>query len=77
MNKRIATVPTETMNVLMKSDWPGNVAELEGFIERAVILTEGSALHAPLKGAVTGNHLLKLLDNSSRVRVQSVNMYLL
>jgi formate hydrogenlyase transcriptional activator len=24
MNKRIATVPTETMNVLMKSDWPGN-----------------------------------------------------
>jgi formate hydrogenlyase transcriptional activator len=30
MNKRIATVPTETMNVLMKSDWPGNVAELEG-----------------------------------------------
>jgi formate hydrogenlyase transcriptional activator len=48
MNKRIATVPTETMNVLMKSDWPGNVAELEGFIERAVILTEGSTLHAPL-----------------------------
>jgi formate hydrogenlyase transcriptional activator len=48
MNKRIATVPTETMNALMKSDWPGNVAELEGFIERAVILTEGSPLHAPL-----------------------------
>jgi DNA-binding NtrC family response regulator len=48
MNKRIATVPTETMNVLMKSDWPGNVTELEGFIERAVILTEGSTLHAPL-----------------------------
>jgi formate hydrogenlyase transcriptional activator len=46
MNKRIATVPTETMNVLMKSDWPGNVTELEGFVERAVILTEGSTLHA-------------------------------
>jgi formate hydrogenlyase transcriptional activator len=48
MNRRIATVLTETMNVLMKSDWPGNVTELEGFIERAVILTEGSTLHAPL-----------------------------
>jgi formate hydrogenlyase transcriptional activator len=48
MNKRIATVPAEIMNVLMKSDWPGNVTELEGFIERAVILTEGSRLHAPL-----------------------------
>jgi formate hydrogenlyase transcriptional activator len=47
MNKRIATVPTEIMNVLMKSDWPGNVTELEGFIERAVISTEGSKLHAP------------------------------
>jgi formate hydrogenlyase transcriptional activator len=48
MNKRVATVPTEIMNVLMKSDWPGNVTELEGFIERAVILTDGSTLHAPL-----------------------------
>jgi formate hydrogenlyase transcriptional activator len=48
MNKRIVTVPTEIMNVLMKSHWPGNVTELEGFIERAVILTEGSTLHAPL-----------------------------
>jgi formate hydrogenlyase transcriptional activator len=49
MNKRIATVPTETMNALMKSNWPGNIAELEGFIERAVILTEGSTLHAPVR----------------------------
>ena len=48
MNKRITTVPTEIMNALMKSDWPGNVTALEGFIERAVILTDGSTLHAPL-----------------------------
>ena len=41
-------VPTETMNVLMKSDWPGNVSQLESFIERAVILTEGSTLQAAL-----------------------------
>jgi len=48
LNKRIATVPTETMNVLMKADWPGNVTELEDFIQRAVILTEGSTLQASL-----------------------------
>jgi len=48
MNKRITTVPTEIMNALVKSDWPGNVTALEGFIERAVILTDGSTLHAPL-----------------------------
>ena len=46
MNKRITTVPTETLNVLMRHDWPGNVGALEGFIERAVLLTEGPTLHA-------------------------------
>ena len=48
MNKRIVTVPSETMNVLTKSSWPGNVSELESFIERAVILTEGPTLQAAL-----------------------------
>jgi formate hydrogenlyase transcriptional activator len=28
--------------------WPGNIRELENFIERSVILSEGSVLHAPL-----------------------------
>lgn len=45
-NKRITTVPTETLNFLMKHDWPGNVGALEGFIERAVLLTEGTTLQA-------------------------------
>jgi len=61
MNKRIATVPTETMNVLMKSDWPGNVTELEGFIQRAVIC-RGVYAACSTHGAVTGNHLLQLQD---------------
>jgi formate hydrogenlyase transcriptional activator len=46
MDKRITTVPTETLNFLMKHDWPGNVGALEGFIERAVLLTEGTTLQA-------------------------------
>ena len=46
MNKRITTVPTETLNFLTKNDWPGNVGALEGFIERAVLLTEGTTLQA-------------------------------
>jgi transcriptional regulator with GAF, ATPase, and Fis domain len=29
-------------------DWPGNIRELENFIERAVILTRGRSLEAPL-----------------------------
>ena len=48
MNKRIDAVPTETMNALVRYHWPGNIRELENFIERAVILTRGSSLAAPL-----------------------------
>jgi transcriptional regulator with GAF, ATPase, and Fis domain len=48
MNKHIATIPRETMAALCAWPWPGNVRELENFIERAVILTAGSTLRAPL-----------------------------
>jgi len=48
MERGIETVPSETMNTLVNWHWPGNVRELENFIERSVILTEGTALRAPL-----------------------------
>ena len=39
--KKIETIPDETMRALTRWDWPGNIRELENFIERAVILTKG------------------------------------
>jgi PAS domain S-box-containing protein len=48
MNRQIATVSPETMEVLRNWSWPGNVRELENFMERAVILTQGPILRAPL-----------------------------
>jgi formate hydrogenlyase transcriptional activator len=48
MNKPIHLIPEETMAALVAWPWPGNVRELENFIERAVILTPGSTLRAPL-----------------------------
>ena len=48
MGRRIETIPTETMQALVKWRWPGNIRELENFIERSVILTQGSVLRAPL-----------------------------
>jgi formate hydrogenlyase transcriptional activator len=48
LNREIETVPSETMEALINWHWPGNVRELENFIERSVILTDGSALRAPL-----------------------------
>jgi formate hydrogenlyase transcriptional activator len=44
MNKRIETISEETMNALCRQAWPGNIRELQNFIERAVIMTPGSIL---------------------------------
>ncbi|HVH86918.1 MAG TPA: helix-turn-helix domain-containing protein, partial [Terriglobales bacterium] len=61
---------------LIEYDWPGNIRELQNFIERAMILTEGPVLRAPLEdlkssvetGAppttlkqVESSHILKIL----------------
>jgi formate hydrogenlyase transcriptional activator len=48
MQKRIETIPAAVMKGLTAWEWPGNIRELENFIERAVILTRGKALEAPL-----------------------------
>jgi len=48
MNKRIETIPGEAMEVLCRHCWPGNIRELQNFIERAVILTPGSVLQVRL-----------------------------
>lgn len=48
MDRSIESIPRETMDALTNWTWPGNVRELENFIERSVILTEGTALRAPL-----------------------------
>jgi formate hydrogenlyase transcriptional activator len=48
MQKRIDAVPVSVMKGLTAWDWPGNIRELENFVERAVILTRGKSLDAPL-----------------------------
>jgi len=48
MGKTIETIPEETMQALVRWPWPGNIRELENFLERAVILTRGPVLYVPL-----------------------------
>jgi DNA-binding NtrC family response regulator len=48
MDKKIESISPEVMKALTKWDWPGNIRELENFIERSVILSKGPALRAPL-----------------------------
>jgi PAS domain S-box-containing protein len=48
MKKSIRSIPSKTMEMMVRWDWPGNIRELENFVERSVILTPGSVLQAPL-----------------------------
>jgi formate hydrogenlyase transcriptional activator len=49
MGRQIEHIPPETMSALTSYQWPGNIRELQNFIERSVILTSGNALHPPLE----------------------------
>src|SRR5579872_80509 len=48
MQKKIEAISPAVMKGLTAWDWPGNIRELENFIERAVIVTRGRSLEAPL-----------------------------
>jgi transcriptional regulator of acetoin/glycerol metabolism len=52
------------MRALTRWDWPGNIRELENFIERAVILTKGPALRAPLGELEMPEETLPARDSS-------------
>lgn len=49
MQKQIEVIPNSVMSGLQAWDWPGNIRELENFIERAVILTRGETLEPPME----------------------------
>ena len=48
MDKAIGTIPVRAMDALTNAIWPGNIRELENFIERCVILTRGDQLFVPI-----------------------------
>ncbi len=48
LNRKIERIPESVMDALTRYAWPGNIRELQNFVERAVILSEGSSLRPPL-----------------------------
>ena len=75
MGRQIDKIPSDTMRALVSWDWPGNVRELENFIERAVILSSGTSLRAPLAeirhsaGESAGGATLEQVEREHIVRV--------
>jgi formate hydrogenlyase transcriptional activator len=48
MGKQIERVAPETISAFASYEWPGNIRELQNFIERSVILSDGTVLRPPL-----------------------------
>jgi len=73
MGKTIDTIPKKGMQALEAYHWPGNVRELKNFIERAMIVTNGSTLQLPppeSTDAFSGN--VKTLDDLQRQHIYKV-----
>jgi formate hydrogenlyase transcriptional activator len=54
LNKAVAYVPADAMEALVGYSWPGNIRELENFIERAVLLSPGRELRVPVSELKSG-----------------------
>jgi len=80
MSKQISKISQHAMDTLMRYPWPGNIRELQNFIERAVIVTKGDVLQIPPLPTRTTNriepvtlkdverdHILKALEESNWV----------
>jgi formate hydrogenlyase transcriptional activator len=48
MNRNIERIPASVMDAIVRYSWPGNIRELQNFMERAVILSEGQVLRPPM-----------------------------
>jgi formate hydrogenlyase transcriptional activator len=46
--KSVPEIPQHVMQALKGNSWPGKIRELQNFIERALIMTTGSILRAPI-----------------------------
>jgi formate hydrogenlyase transcriptional activator len=80
MGKQIEHILPDAMSALSSYQWPGNIRELQNFIERSVIVSSGNVLHPPLTslksaaaaesiGAITmedaeRDHILKTLEQT-------------
>jgi formate hydrogenlyase transcriptional activator len=76
MGKQIEHIPPDTMSALSSHPWPGNIRELQNFVERSVIVTSGNVLHPPLdslnKAAETESQEATTLEEAERNHIRKV-----
>src|SRR5713101_5075784 len=70
--KSIDHVSDDVMAAIMRYDWPGNIRELQNFIERSVILTNGRELQAPIEELTnqeTHDGVVRTLNDAHRALI--------
>jgi len=83
MNRTFETIPAETLDVLVRYAWPGNIRELENLIERAVIVSPGPVLRVPLgefklpAESTDGNLTLRAAERDHIVRALEATNWVL
>jgi formate hydrogenlyase transcriptional activator len=77
-HRAIDTIPSKTMEALIRYQWPGNIRELQNVIERAVIITKGATLTVALdeltqdagsKASQSGPSLRETLAEMERTQI--------
>jgi formate hydrogenlyase transcriptional activator len=79
LGRHIDTIPSDTMEVLVRYHWPGNIRELQNVLERAVIVSTGAVLRVPVEelrpvpqkrvevqAARVGGDMRSVLDDTER-----------
>jgi formate hydrogenlyase transcriptional activator len=82
LGRHIDTIPSETMEVLVRYHWPGNIRELQNILERAVIVSTGPVLRVPVeelrlsapkrpaaKEAAPAGDMRQVLDETERQQI--------
>ena len=76
LNRPPLSIPTGTMGMLERWQWPGNIRELENLIERGVILSPGhelhvnlEELHTPLPVPLAHLHTLREIEREHIARI--------
>jgi transcriptional regulator with GAF, ATPase, and Fis domain len=72
--KSIDRVPDEMMEAMTRHSWPGNIRELQNFIERSVILTRGTELRAPIAELISltlKDDDIRTLEDANRAHIKA------